>query len=92
MAEEDIETKYKSLAARQAKLASNKALLEGALTARKKALKDAMDEARKEGFNPDTLSDDIRRNKEVLALKIVTLEADIVSAEEIINPMLKEIG
>ena len=88
---EDIESRYKEYVTKREKLAQAKMKIEAALTERKKHLKEAMEECRSLGFNPDTLSEDLRKMKEVLLVKLSVCESDLNVAEEQIAPMLKEI-
>jgi hypothetical protein len=91
MQSEDLATKYKGLTERRDKLTANKLKLEAELNARKRALKEAIDQCRADGFNPDTLADDIEKLKEVIRVKMDIFEADLKTAEEQISPILKEI-
>jgi hypothetical protein len=89
---EDIDARYKALLKRRDEVQKNKLLLEAELGTRKRALKEAMEECKKAGFNPDNLPEEIQRAKEVLAIKLDNLSADLDAAESIMKPMLKEIG
>jgi chaperonin cofactor prefoldin len=89
---QNYEAKYKELSAKRETLVTNKMKVDAELAARKRALRDAMEECKKMGFNPDTLAEDIKKMKEVLNVKLSVFEADLVSAEEAIKPLLKEIG
>jgi hypothetical protein len=89
---QDYEAKYKELSTKRETLVTNKMKVDAELAARKRALRDAMEECKKMGFNPDTLAEDIKKMKEVLNVKLSVFEADLVSAEEAIKPLLKEIG
>ena len=87
----DISQKYKELLARREKLSHSKMKVEAALAERKKNLRDAMEECKSMGYNPDTLAEDLKKLKEVLVVKLGVFEADLQSAEDQINPMVKEI-
>lgn len=89
---EDLTVKYKRLADKREKLLNSKVKIEAELSARKRALKEALDEARSLGFNPDTLSDDIKKMKEVLFVKLNMLEADLNEAEQKITPLLAKLN
>lgn len=89
---EDMDTRYKKLLKRRDAVQQNKIRVEAELSARKRALKEAMEECKKAGFNPDDLPEEIARAKEVLSIKLDNFDADLVTAETIIEPMLKEIG
>lgn len=92
MVDNDIEKKYQELNSRRETLLASKLKIEAELAARKRALKEAMDECKKLGLNPDTLADDLKTMREVLNVKISVFEADLNSAEEAMKPLLKEIG
>lgn len=89
---EDIDARYKSLLKRRDAAQQSKVLVEAELAARKRALKEAMEECKKAGFNPDNLPEEIQRAKEVLVIKLDNLSADLDAAEAIMKPMLKEVG
>jgi hypothetical protein len=88
---EDLELKYKELTGKREKLVQTKLKIEAALSERKKNLREAMEECKNLGYNPDTLSEDIKKLKEVLLVKLNMFEADLQSAEEMMAPMLREI-
>lgn len=88
---EDIDARYKALLKRRDALQQSKVLVEAELAARKRALKEAMEECKKAGFNPDNLQDEIHRAKEVLAIKLDNFAADLDAAEAIMGPILKEV-
>ena len=89
--QEDLMTKYKRLVEKRDSLLSNKMKIEAELNARKRSLKDALEACKADGFNPDTLTEDIKRLKEVLYVKLEMFEADLKSAEEQMAPILREI-
>jgi hypothetical protein len=88
---EDLDEKYKRLSKRRDLLNQHKTRIEAELEARKRALRAQMEAAKKEGYNPNNLKEDIRRSEEVLSLKLNNLEAELNEAERIMKPMLEEI-
>ena len=88
---EDIEQRYKDSLAKRDRILQSKMKIEAALTERKKSLREAMEECKKLGFNPDTLSDDLKKMKEVLLVKLSVFESDLNVADEALTPMLREI-
>lgn len=88
---EDIESRYKEYLTKRERVVQAKMKIEAALTERKKQLRETMEECKKLGYDPDTISDDIKKMKEVLLTKLSICESDLDAAEESIIPMLKEI-
>lgn len=88
---EDIDVRYKRLTEKREALLTQKIKLDAELAARRKALKEIMEECKKNGFDPDTLSEDLKKMKEVLLVKLDVFEADLNDAESQIKPLLKEI-
>lgn len=88
---EEIEARQKQLVARRERFITNKAQVEAELGARKRQLKELMDKVRKEGMDPNTLPEDIRRMKEVLTTKQDMLEAELAAAEKALQPMIDAI-
>ena len=88
---EDIETRYKQYKLKRDKALQNKLKIEAALAERRKNLREAMEECRSMGYDPDTLSEDIKKLKEVLLVKLSVCESDLKAAEEQMEPMLREI-
>jgi len=86
---EEIETRYKDLVSRKDALSTNKVKVEAEHAALKRQLKDAMEEAKKAGFDPNNLQEEIRHAKEVLLLKMDNFAADLAEGETQIAPMLK---
>lgn len=86
-----LDDKYKSLSTRREALQQSKTRIEAELEARKRALKAHMDAAKKDGFDPNTLREDIKRIQEVLAIKLDNFEAELDEAEQKMKPMLDEI-
>ena len=89
---EQLDTDYKALTSRREQLVQNKVRVEAELAARKRSLKEAMDECKKAGFDPNNLQEEIRKAKEVLSIKMDNFRAELEASEEIIKPMLREIG
>ena len=77
---EDLDEKYKRLSKRRDVLNQDKNRIEAELEARKRALRVQMETAKKEGYNPDSLKDDIRKSEEILALKLDNFEAELDQA------------
>ena len=92
MTTEEIIQKHKDLVAKREKLLTSKITIEAELNSRKRALKDAIEACKSAGYNPDTLAEDIKKLKEVLNVKLNVFEADLTTAEDLMKPMLKEIG
>ena len=88
---DDLETRYKSYLARRDVVVQNKLKIEAALSERKKNLKEAIDECKGLGYNPDTLAEDIKKLREVLVTKLSVCESDLQEVEVQLSPMLKEI-
>lgn len=88
---DELEARYKSLLQRGAQVERNKTMIEAELNARKRSLKDAMELAKKEGYNPDNLVEEIRRNKEILMVKLDLYQTELEAAEMAMKPMLQEI-
>jgi ribosome recycling factor len=89
---EDVDVRFKTLLKRKETVQQSKVQVEAELSARKRALKEAMEACKKAGYDPDNLQDEISRAKEVLAIKLDNFSADIDAAEAAMRPMLKEIG
>lgn len=88
---EDIETRYKACLAKRERVLQSKLKVEAALSERKKNLREAMEECKKLGYNPDTIADDLKKMKEILLVKLSVFESDLNVADEALAPMLKEI-
>jgi len=88
---DDLDEKYKRLTQRRDTLQKDKNRIEAELEARKRNLKTQMEAAKKEGFNPDNLKEDIRRSEEILVLKLDNFEAELDEADRTMKPMLEEI-
>ena len=89
---EDIEKRYKELKTRCQEATDNKTKITTVLDMRRKDLKDKMQTCRDDGYNPESLEQDIARACEVLDIKMNNAEADLVVAEELLRPMMLEIS
>jgi chromosome segregation ATPase len=89
---QELDARYQSLQKRREALMHSKLQIEAELSTRKRSLKEAMEECKKAGFNPDNLQEEIQRLKDVLTVKMDTFEADLDAAETAIKPMLREIA
>jgi len=89
---EDIDARYRALIKRRETTHQNKVRVEAELQARKRALKEAMGACEKAGWDPNNLQEEVRRAREVLDIKMDNFEADLDTADNILKPMLKEIG
>jgi len=92
MENDDLIKRYEILVSKKDSLMKDKLVLEAELAARKRALKEVMDECREAGYDPDNLADELRKAKEVLSLKLDLFEADLKAASEIITPLMDEIN
>jgi chromosome segregation ATPase len=88
---QDLEARYEAANARYEALEKNKVQIEAEMAARKRELKKLMQQARDAGYDPDNLKEDIQRKRQVLAVKLDGFEADMNTAEKIMQPMLQEI-
>ncbi len=88
---ETLVAKHKALLERRDKLKDDKARVDAELDARKRQLKKTMEDARKEGFDPDNLKADLQKKVEVLEVKLNNFDADLTEAEKIIRPLLEEV-
>lgn len=89
---DQLDVEYKTLSARRNKLVSDKLRVEAECNTRKRLLKEAMAECKEAGFDPNNLQEEIRRAKEVLTIKMDNFRTELDASEEIIKPMLREIG
>lgn len=89
--EQSLEDKYNNLLQRQDVLKQSKSVIEAELGARRRVLKELMDQIKQEGYDPDNLKDEISKIENVIELKISTFEVEINAAEKIISPMMEEI-
>lgn len=87
-----LNEKWKALTARRKRIADGKQKVEAEHAARKRNLRRLMDECQAAGHDPNNLKEDIARRLEVLQVKLTTLDSDLTAAEQILNPMLEEIG
>lgn len=91
MESDDLIKRYESLLSQREDLVKNKMQLEAELSVRKRSLKEVMEECRKAGYDPDNLAEELRKAKDVLALKLDIFESDLKAASEIIKPLMAEI-
>lgn len=88
---EEFEARYNSLVKRGNDLERDKNKVEAELSSRRRSLKDNMEQARKDGFDPNQLPEEIRRSKEVLATKLDLYSTDLDAAEKVMRPMIAEV-
>jgi len=88
---DDLDVRYKEYMAKRETVIKNKLKVEAALTERKKRLKEAIEECKSLGYDPETLVDDIKKLREVLITKLSVCESDLQEVETQLAPMLKEI-
>lgn len=86
---DNLEDRYKALSKKREKVQMDKVKVEQELQTRKRALREVLENCKTAGFNPDTLEDDIKKASEVLSLKMDAFENDLVSAENVLNPMIQ---
>ena len=61
--------------------------IEAEYNANKRQLKEKLDQARKDGFDPDKLDEEIQHYKEVVALKLNTSMVELEEADKMMRPM-----
>ena len=88
---EEIEAQYKALMQRIQSCQQDKMRISAELASRKRQLKETMEEVKKSGFNPDNLSGEIQKAKEVLITKMQLISADLDHAESVMKPMIDSI-
>jgi chaperonin cofactor prefoldin len=91
MTAEEIQHHFNDLQKRISAHVSNRNKIEAALSERRRTLRENIEECRKEGFDPDTLGEDIKKKKEVLGTRYNILRADLETAESMLQPLLSEI-
>lgn len=89
---EELVAQHNRLTGEQRLIASNVTHVKSELASRRGALKQVMEEAREAGLDPNNLDADIRRDSEVLKVKLDTFESELRDARKLVDPMLKEIG
>lgn len=91
---EQLETEYKAANADREALVSAKMRLEAELGTRKRQLSEELEQFRKEfpNMDPNNLPEEIRRRKEVFAIKLDNYKTELAAARDMVNPMLKELG
>jgi hypothetical protein len=87
----DLEKRQKELLAERDSLLEAKNRITAEEAVRKRHLKEKMEAAKKLGFDPNTLADDIKKAKEIAAVKQETFAAELSAAEKILRPMLEAI-
>lgn len=88
---EDIIAKYDGCITRRDTLLRNQNQLEAERDARKRALKEIMDEARAAGYDPDKIPEEFQRAKEVALIKVDNFAADLTTGENMLSPILKKL-
>lgn len=88
---DEIIKTHKDLSARRDKIVENKNRIEAELKVARRELEKAMNEAREEGFDPNNLEEDLKREVEIITIKLNTVKTDIEIGEKIIEPILKNI-
>ena len=89
---EELDAQYKQLSQKRETLTTAKVQIEAELNARKRILKEVMEDCKKAEVNPDNIQEDLRRMTEVLHIKMDNYAAEIDAAEAIMKPMLKELA
>ena len=87
-----LDQQLSSLFSRLKKLNQSHSTILGILQAKRAELRKLMDETIALGYDPNNLDKEIKKLFEVLSLKIQNFEAEISKAEELLNPMLKEVN
>ncbi len=88
---EALAKRSKGLMARRDALQQNKATITAELEARRRTLKKLMDDAEKEGFDPNDLKSQLLHKLEVERTKLEVFESDLATSEAVVRPMLEEI-
>jgi chromosome segregation ATPase len=91
MSLQELEIEYKSLSKRSVSCQEDKMKIEAELSSLKRQLKETMDEVRKAGFDPDNLSEELRKAREVLITKMELFSADLDHAENVLKPVVQSI-
>jgi hypothetical protein len=81
----------KEHSARREKLFQSKTSILAELEARRRSLKKLMDDAEKEGFDPNNLKSELMHKIEVERTKQEVYESDLQTSEAVVRPMLEEI-
>ncbi len=89
---DSIEKQWEDLQAKRNSLLQAKTKIETILDAKKKDLREAIQECKDAGYNPDTLANDIKKAEEVCSLKLENYKADLDAAEKILTPMIESIS
>lgn len=88
---DELEQMYKGLEGRRSAVQNDVNRVTAALDERRRTLKATIAECKKEGFDPDTLPQDIQHLKQVLMTKMEVLGADLAETEAMVRPMTREI-
>lgn len=87
----DMDARLKEAVRRRDQVADNVKRIEGRLEAARQALADAEKECRDRNIDPDKIDEHLSRLENRYAELVTALERDVESAEQAINPYLKEI-
>lgn len=85
---DSLENRYNSSLARRDVLKNNISTISAELSAHQRNLRKLMDEAIENGHDPDNLKEEIRKDIEVVSLKLDAFEADLEAGEKIVKPMV----
>ena len=85
------EARYKDLTTRADSVNNAKIRLEAKRDSARSQLKEAMDEAKEAGLDPNNIEEDVQKAQQVLTIKLDNFQADVEAAEAIAKPMLKEL-
>ncbi len=85
------EARYKDLVGRADNVNNAKIRLEAKRDSFRSQLKEAMDEAKDAGLDPNNIEEEVQKAHQVLTIKLDNYQADIEAAETIAKPMLKEL-
>jgi chromosome segregation ATPase len=88
---DEIEQRYREITERIEKAKNGKMKVDAELHTRKRHLREAMDEAKEAGFDPDSLSSEIQKTKEILITKMDLIQNDLDRTEEKLTPMVRSI-
>lgn len=85
------EARYKDLVTRADAVNNAKIRLEAKRDSARSQLKEAMDEAKEAGLDPNNIEEEVQKAQQVLTIKLDNFQADVEAAEAIAKPMLKEL-
>lgn len=89
---DELAARHAGLLRDRQELVNNVTTIKAELSARKNSLKQVMDEAKEAGLDPNNLAADIRRDSEVVKVKLDAFESEIRDAKKLVDPMLKEMN